>query len=110
MKKLYFGLGYSSLALLMLPTMACSEKSKEKKPMNILYIMTDDHSYQTISAYDKRYIETPHIDRIANEGVIFNNSFVANSISGPSRACLLTGKHSHKNGFRDNSTSFDGSQ
>lgn len=81
-----------------------------KKPMNILYIMSDDHSYQTISAYDRRYIETPNIDRLANEGVLFENSFVANSISGPSRACLVTGKHSHKNGFIDNSTSFDGSQ
>lgn len=88
------------------------EKSKDenKRKMNILYIMTDDHAYQTISAYDKRYIETPNIDRIANQGVIFNNSFVANSISGPSRACMLTGKHSHKNSFIDNSTSFDGSQ
>lgn len=90
---------------------ACSpQKGEPQKPMNILYIMSDDHSYQTISAYDRRYIETPNIDRLANEGVLFSNSFVANSISGPSRACLLTGKHSHKNGFVDNSTSFDGSQ
>ena len=78
--------------------------------MNILYIMCDDHSYQTISAYDHRFIETPNIDRIANEGVRFTNSFVANSLSGPSRACLLTGKHSHKNGFTDNTKRFDGSQ
>lgn len=66
-----------------------------KKPMNIVYIMCDDHSYQTISAYDQRFIETPNIDRIANEGARFTNSFVANSLSGPSRACMLTGKHSH---------------
>ena len=71
--------------------------------MNIIYIMSDDHSYQTISAYDKRFIQTPNIDRLANEGVRFTNSFVANSISGPSRACILTGKHSHANGFTDNS-------
>ena len=79
---------------------ACVQKDKKgvsEKPMNILYIMCDDHSYQTISAYDHRFIETPNIDRIANEGVRFTNSFVANSLSGPSRACLLTGKHSHKN-------------
>lgn len=81
-----------------------------EKPMNILYIMCDDHSFQTISAYDHRFIETPNIDRIGNEGVIFTNSFVANSISGPSRACMLTGKHSHKNGFIDNAHRFDGSQ
>ncbi len=89
---------------------SCKAKETEKKPLNILYIMCDDHSYQTISAYDKRFIETPNIDRIANEGVRFTNSFVANSLSGPSRACLLTGKHSHKNGFTDNTKSFDGNQ
>ncbi|MBE6268498.1 MAG: sulfatase [Bacteroidales bacterium] len=78
--------------------------------MNILFIMCDDHSYQTISAYDTRYISTPNIDRIAADGVKFANSFVANSLSGPSRACMLTGKHSHTNGFTDNTRSFDGSQ
>lgn len=62
----------------------------EKKSMNIVYIMCDDHSFQTISAYDQRYMQTPNIDRIANEGVRFTNSFVANSLSGPSRACMLT--------------------
>lgn len=85
------------------------EKAPEKK-MNILFIMTDDHSYQTISAYDKRYINTPNIDRIANEGVRFCNSYVGNSISGPSRAIMLTGKLSHKNGFCTNSDKFDGEQ
>ena len=85
-------------------------KNAEKKPMNIVYIMSDDHSYQTISAYDDRFIETPNIDRIAREGARFTNSFVANSISGPSRACMLTGKHSHANGFTDNSAVFDGGQ
>lgn len=78
--------------------------------MNILFIMCDDHSYQTISAYDNRYISTPNIDRIAADGVKFANSFVANSLSGPSRACMLTGKHSHTNGFTDNTRIFDGSQ
>jgi arylsulfatase A-like enzyme len=85
-------------------------KSPNRKPFNIVYIMSDDHSYQTISAYDHRFIETPNIDWIANNGVRFTNSFVANSLSGPSRACMLTGKHSHANGFTDNSTVFDGSQ
>lgn len=108
-KKMLWLAGASAICTGTLPS--CVEKeNKSDKPMNILYIMTDDHSYQTISAYDKRYIETPNIDRIANEGVIFSNSFVANSISGPSRACLLTGKHSHKNGFIDNAHKFDGEQ
>lgn len=93
-----------------MPFAGCSEQVKEQKPMNILYIMCDDHSYQTISAYDTTYIQTPNIDRIAADGVRFTNSFVANSISGPSRACMLTGKHSFTNGFTDNSSSFDGSQ
>lgn len=88
----------------------CKDKKEADKPMNILYIMCDDHSYQTISAYDSRYINTPNIDRIASEGVRFTNSFVANSISGPSRACMLTGKHSLANGFTDNKSSFDGAQ
>lgn len=84
---------------------------KENRPMNIVFIMTDDHSYQTISAYGSRVNKTPNIDRIANEGVRFTNSFVANSISGPSRACIITGKHSHKNGYMDNiNCTFDGSQ
>ena len=94
-------------------TSSCSLAKKpveKKKPMNILFIMSDDHSYQTISAYDKRYANTPNIDRIGNEGAKFTNSFVANSISGPSRACMLTGKHSHINGFTNNSKRFDGAQ
>lgn len=85
------------------------KESKTERP-NIIYIMTDDHSYQTLSAYDSTFIRTPGLDRIANEGVTFTNSFVGNSICGPSRAIMLTGKHSHVNGFRDNSDTFDGTQ
>ena len=87
-----------------------AQNQEEIKPLNIIYIMTDDHTRQMMSCYDNRYIETPNLDRIANEGVLFSNAFVANSISGPSRACLLTGKHSHKNGKLDNLTVFDGNQ
>lgn len=80
--------------------------------MNILYIMTDDHTAQMMSCYDRRYASTPNLDRIAAEGVRFTNSFVANSLSGPSRACMLTGKHSHANGYTDNTLcpAFDASQ
>lgn len=78
---------------------------------NVVYIMTDDHTAQMMSCYDHRYIHTPNLDRIAQDGVRFTNSFVANSLSGPSRACMLTGKHSHKNGFTNNEHGiFDGSQ
>jgi arylsulfatase A-like enzyme len=81
----------------------------DKKP-NIVFIMTDDHSYQTLSAYDGRYIQTPNLDRIASEGFIFTNSFVTNSISAPSRADMLTRKFSHINGLTDNAVRFDSSQ
>lgn len=78
---------------------------------NIVYIMTDDHTAQMMSCYDRRHISTPNLDRIAADGVRFTNSFVANSLSGPSRACMLTGKHSHTNGFLSNEFStFDASQ
>ncbi|MBP5359886.1 MAG: sulfatase [Bacteroidaceae bacterium] len=82
----------------------------QERPLNIVYIMCDDHSYQTISAYGSTVNHTPNIDRLAERGVRFTNSFVANSLSGPSRACMLTGKHSHANGFTDNTKRFDGSQ
>ena len=73
--------------------------------------MTDDHTAQMMSAYDTRFVETPNLDRIARDGVRFTRSYVANSLSGPSRACMLTGKHSHKNGFTNNEHGiFDGSQ
>ncbi len=90
---------------------SCQQSKEESKPLNIVYIMTDDHTAQMMSCYDSRFIETPNLDRIANDGVRFTNSFVANSLSGPSRACMITGKHSHANGFTDNTTCvFDGSQ
>src|SRR5690554_4165352 len=82
----------------------------QDKP-NILIILSDDHAYQAIGAYGSKLMETPNIDRIAEEGVLFNKAYVTNSICGPSRAVILTGKHSHINGFKDNETSnFDTSQ
>lgn len=115
MKKATNTLLYSltgTAALMSLSSFAAGKEKGEEpqKPMNVVYIMCDDHAFQTISAYDQRYTQTPNIDRIAKEGVRFTNSFVANSLSGPSRACMLTGKHSHANGFTDNTTTFDGSQ
>src|SRR5690606_23818226 len=71
----------------------------------IVITLSDDHPYHTISAYGSEIGQPPHIDRIAKEGAIFNRSYVVNSICGPSRAALLTGKSSHKNGFKDNETS-----
>ena len=70
---------------------------------NILFIMSDDHAYQAISAYGSNRNVTPNIDRLAKEGMRFDRAFVTNSICGPSRAVILTGKYSHLNGFPDNS-------
>ncbi len=84
---------------------SCTQQQADKqRPLNIVYIMTDDHTAQMMSCYDTRYMETPNLDRIARDGVRFTNSFVANSLSGPSRACLITGKHSCGNKFYDNTT------
>ncbi len=78
---------------------------------NIVIIISDDHAYQAISAYGNKQVKTPGIDRIAKEGAIFKKAYVTNSICGPSRAVILTGKYSNKNGFKDNeNSSFDGSQ
>ena len=83
--------------------------SAQQQP-NIIYIMSDDHDADAISAYNKKFISTPNIDRIAKEGVLFSRAFVANSICGPVRATLITGQHSHKNGMKDNRTRFDSSR
>jgi arylsulfatase A-like enzyme len=80
-----------------------------KRP-NILYIMTDDHARHALSCYGSRVNKTPNMDRIAHEGMRFDNSFVTNSICAPCRAVLLTGKFSHINGHPDNRATFDGSQ
>ena len=114
MNNLPSGILYSltgAAAVASLTSCATGKQKEEQKPLNIVYIMTDDHTAQMMSCYDKRYMDTPNLDRIANEGVRFTNSFVANSLSGPSRACMLTGKHSCENKFYDNSTCvFDSSQ
>ncbi len=84
-----------------------SQPANNSKRPNIIFIMSDDHAYQAISAYDKRLIETPNIDRIAKMGMLFTNASVTNSICAPSRATILTGKHSHLNGKIDNHFHFD---
>ena len=88
-------------------TLICS---LEAKPLNVLFIFTDDHAYQAISAYGSNRNKTPNIDRIARDGMLFNRAFVTNSICAPSRAVILTGKHSHLNGQLTNGQKFDGSQ
>ncbi|MFN0134730.1 MAG: sulfatase [Phycisphaerae bacterium] len=77
---------------------------------NILFIFTDDHALQAISAYGSRINQTPHIDSIATAGVRFDNCFVGNSICGPSRATVLTGKYSHANGVYHNRNKLNADQ
>jgi arylsulfatase A-like enzyme len=79
-------------------------------PPNIIVIMADDHAQRAISAYGSTLIQTPNIDRLADEGILFSSSFVTNSICAPSRAVFLTGQYSHRNGLRDNRDEFDSSQ
>lgn len=81
----------------------------ESRP-NIVFIMTDDHATQMMSAYDTLRAATPNLDRIGEEGIIFRNGFCTNSLCAPARATLLTGKYSHANGQRGNREVFDGSQ
>ncbi|UTA48312.1 sulfatase [Simiduia sp. 21SJ11W-1] len=77
---------------------------------NIIFMMSDDHAYQAISAYGSQLIDTPNIDQLAAEGMRFTQATVANAICAPSRATILTGKHSHVNGKVDNVQPFDDSQ
>ena len=77
---------------------------------NIVFIFTDDHCEQALSAYDPARITTPNMDRIASEGMRFNRCYVTNSICGPSRAVIQTGKYSHLNGFLNNGNKFNGDQ
>ena len=79
-------------------------------PPNIVFIISDDHTSQAISAYGSKLAKTPNIDRIAREGAILYNNVVANSICGPSRATLLTGQFSHRNGYKFNEKVFDVTQ
>lgn len=100
--------------LLIIPVILFGCKTEKEiennvKP-NIVFIITDDHAYQALSAYDNNLIETPHIDRLAKEGMLFQKAFVTNSICSPSRAVALTGKFSHLNSVRDNLDVFDTTQ
>ena len=93
-----------------LSSCASKQPSEIQQKPNIIMIMSDDHAAQAISCYGSELIQTPHIDKLAEEGVLFTNSFVTNSICAPSRAVMLTGKHSHLNGVKDNHTRFDSTQ
>ncbi len=86
-----------------------AEAADASRP-NILFIMSDDHAYQAMSCYGSNRNQTPNMDRLAKEGMRFDRAFVTNSICGPSRAVILTGKYSHLNGFARNEHTFNGAQ
>lgn len=111
---------FITLIIVLTGFISCKQKEEKKQeqaaaeqPINILFIMSDDHAAQAISAYGhpvSQLAPTPNIDRLAENGALFENCFCTNAICGPSRAVILTGKHSHMNGFRMNGEQFDGSQ
>jgi arylsulfatase A-like enzyme len=98
-----------TLATVGLAGLAAAAPAAGQRP-NVLFIMSDDHASHAIGCYGSRINKTPHIDRLATEGMRFDNCFCTNSICGPSRAVILTGKYSHRNGFYNNGNSFDGEQ
>lgn len=101
-------------ALALLAFAACntveSSRMEVKERPNIVFIFSDDHSTAAISAYGSEINNTPNLDRLAAEGMLFENTFCTNGICAPSRAVILTGKHSHLNSVPTNAESFDGSQ
>lgn len=110
MQNICITLSFLFLLLIGLSCHVNHDNTKIDEKPNIIVIFTDDHAKNATSIYGSQLIKTTHIDRIGKEGIIFNNSFVTNSICGPSRAVLLTGKYSHINGFKDNYDEFDTSQ
>ncbi len=109
LKSLGFVAG-SAIGLPALLSSNASGRASGKKRPNIIFIMTDDHASHALSCYGSKINKTPNLDRIAKEGMRFDNSFCTNSICAPCRAVILTGKYSHLNGILDNRQKFDGSQ
>jgi arylsulfatase A-like enzyme len=98
--------------------LGCTPENNKPQRPNILFIFSDDHATHAIGAYGPKHnnpdlhklVQTPNLDRLAQEGMLFTNVFCGNSICGPSRATILTGKHSHLNGMLNNDTIFNGDQ
>ncbi|BDZ55769.1 sulfatase family protein [Agromyces marinus] len=86
-----------------------SDASPDPRP-NVLYIMADDHASHAIGAYGSRINTTDFIDRLADEGMRFENCFCTNALCAPSRAAILTGTYNHVNGVRTLSENLDAAQ
>ena len=103
-RNIIFALYLPTLVSVGLLFMAASHAVAADERPNIVFIMSDDHSSRAISSYGSRLIQTPGIDRLAHEGMRFDNCFVPLSLCTPSRAAILTGQHPHKNGTMRNYT------
>jgi len=105
------GNGFIVLVALVLTLFSGGAWTTDERP-NIVFIMSDDHAVRAVSAYGDSLVETPNIDRIAAAGMRFDRAYVGNALCGPSRATMLTGMHSHGNGFYSNEWSgpFNGNQ
>lgn len=101
-----------TLALLAAVPLSAQTRAAENKKPNILFIITDDHAYQTLgTGKDDSPVALPNFNKLGRQGMVFDRSYCANSLCGPSRACILTGRHSHMNGFVFNGQKpLDGSQ
>lgn len=101
-----------TLALLAAVPLSAQTRAAENKKPNILFIITDDHAYQTLgTGKDDSPVALPNFNKLGRQGMVFDRSYCANSLCGPSRACILTGRHSHMNGFVFNGQRpLDGSQ
>ena len=95
------------LVALVITLLSCQH---DKQPPNIIFILSDDHSVGSISAYGNSLLETPNIDKLADQGMRFNNCFAVVSICGPSRAAILSGKYGVHNGYMRNGDSFERNQ
>lgn len=100
----------TTVAVLMLLSVMVARPGERQERPNIVFIFSDDHAYQALGAYNsylKDVVRTPHLDRLADQGMIFDRCLVTNSICGPMRAVIQTGKYSHLNGFWRNNNRFD---
>jgi len=95
--------------LILLVSCSRTGRAAERRP-NILLIFSDDHAAHAVGCYGSRINQTPNLDRLAKQGMRFANCLCTNALCGPSRAVVLTGKYSHRNGFLKNGDRFDGSQ
>jgi arylsulfatase len=89
-------------SLTLLAPLSLAAQQQAQTPPNIIYIMCDDMGYGDLGCYGQTYIETPHIDRMASEGIRFTQAYCGSPVSAPSRCCFMTGQHSGHTRIRGN--------